>query len=87
MAEPKDASFTKMSFEFGIRAVPNRTIVPFGEEQVSCLSPTPLVTGNTERKPVSFTAGLPFTVVSRALESSLKNVWDTVLNGPMGGVV
>jgi hypothetical protein len=40
-----------------------------------------------ERKPVLFTIGFPFTVVMRAVESALKNVWEIVLNGPLGGVL
>jgi hypothetical protein len=47
-----------------------------------------LIIGKTERKLVFFTAGLPFAVVRRAgaVESALKNVWDTVLVWPTGGL-
>lgn len=74
VAEPKEASVTKMSFELGRRAVPNRTAVPAGEDLTSCISTDPLVTGNTDKKPVLLTVGSPFTVVRRAVESALKNV-------------
>jgi hypothetical protein len=46
-----------------------------------------LDTGKTERKPVLFFVGSPFTVVIRAEESELKNTCETVLSGPEGGVV
>lgn len=87
VAEPNDASVTKMLLEFGIRAVPKRTAVPAGLDLTSCVATDPLTTGKTERKPVLLTAGLPFTVVSNAVESALKNVCETVLVGPTGGVL
>lgn len=87
VALPKDASVTKMLFELGIRAVPNRTAVPAGEDWMSCVETWPLTTGKTERKPVLLTVGLPFTVVMSAVESALKKVWETVFSGPIGGVI
>lgn len=87
VAEPKEASVTKMLFEFGMSAVPKRTAVPEGEERISSVETALLTTGKTERKPVLLTAGFPFTVVRRAVESALKKVCDTVLVGPTGGVV
>jgi len=68
-------------------AVPKSTAVPAGDERVSFIETAPLATGNTERKPVLLTPGFPLTVVRRAEESALKNVWETVLSGPLGGVV
>lgn len=87
VAAPKDASVTKSSEVLGRRAVPKRTAVPEGEERVSTVETVLFSTGKTERKPVLFIAGSPFTVVNRAVDSALKNVWDTVFNGPTGGVV
>lgn len=87
VAEPKEASVTKMEFEFGISAVPKRTAVPAGEERTSCVETALLTTGKAERKPVLLTVGSPFTVVRRAVESALKKVCDMVLVGPTGGVV
>jgi hypothetical protein len=87
VAEPNEASVTKISFELGNSAVPKSTAVPEGEERVSVVETAPLATGKTERKPVLLTAGFPFTVVNIAEESALKNVWETVLSGPEGGVV
>lgn len=87
VADPNEASVTKMSFEPGIRAVPNSTAVPAGEERVSWVETVPLRTGKTDKNPVLLTAGLPLTVVSRAVSFSLKKVCDTVLVGPTGGVV
>jgi len=74
VAEPNDASVTKILFEFGNSAVPKRTAVPAGDDRVSVIETVPLVTANTERKPVLLTPGSPFTVVMRAEESALKNV-------------
>ncbi len=87
VAEPKDASVTKMDEEFGRRAVPKMTAVPDGEDRVSTVEMVVLITGKTERKPVLFLVGSPLTVVRRAVESLLKNVSDMVLRGPTGGVV
>lgn len=87
VAEPNEASVTKMLFEFGRSAVPKSTAVPAGDDRVSCIETAPLATGNTERKPVLLTGGFPLTVVRRAESSALKNVWETVLSGPLGGVV
>lgn len=87
VALPKDASVTKRLFELGIKAVPNRTAVPAGEDWMSWVETWPLTTGKTERKPVLLTVGSPFTVVMSEVESALKKVWETVFSGPFGGVV
>lgn len=87
VAEPKEASVTKRLLELGIRAVPNRTAVPAGEELIGIVDTALLATGKTDRKPVLFFVGSPFTVVIRADESELKKTWETVLSGPDGGVV
>tara|TARA_R110002060_G_scaffold64973_2_gene73966 strand:- start:159 stop:470 length:312 start_codon:yes stop_codon:yes gene_type:complete len=87
VALPNEASVTKMSEEFGKRAVPKRTAVPAGEERVSVCDTALLTTGKTERKPVLFFVGSPFTVVMSIVESLLKKVCETVFNGPAGGVV
>lgn len=87
VAAPNDASVTKRSDELGRRAVPKRTAVPAGDERVSVFETTLFSTGKTERKPVLFFVGSPFTVVMSIVESPLKNVWETVLSGPTGGVV
>lgn len=89
VALPNEASVTKISEEeFGRRAVPKRTAVPAGEDRVSVLEDTALfTTGKTDRKPVLFFVGSPLTVVMSIVESLLKKVWETVFNGPTGGVV
>jgi len=74
VAEPNEASVTKMLVEFGSSAVPKSTAVPAGEERVSVIETAPLTTGKTERKPVLSTPGFPLTVVRRAESSALKNV-------------
>jgi len=86
VAEPKDASVTKISL-FCNSAVPKSTAVPAGEERVSAVETAPSTIGNTDRKPVLLTAGFPFTVVIRAEKSLLKKVCETVFSGPLGGVV
>jgi len=74
VADPNEASVMNMLLELGIKAVPNRTAVPAGEDWMSLVETLPFSTGKTERKPVLFTAGLPFTVVRSAVESALKKV-------------
>lgn len=87
---PKEASVARRvgGWELGIRTLPKRTAVPAGEDRMSFLAGQPFASmGSTETKPVVLVAGLPFTVVMRAEASALKRAWETVLVGPMGGVV
>jgi hypothetical protein len=71
---------------------PNSTAVPAGELRVSVVErrAVPLrrdfSTGKTDKKPVLFTVGSPFTVVNSAVSSAEKKAWETVLVGPTGGV-
>lgn len=85
---PNEASvLNTLSFDPGMMAEPKRTAVPFGELLLSFITKLPSWTGKTDKNPVLFTMGFPLTVVRRAVLSSLKNVCETVLNGPEGGVV
>lgn len=87
VAEPNDASVTKIFLEFGSSVTPKRTAVPAGELRISDVETVPLDMAKDERKPVLLTVGLPLTVVRRAVESVLKKTCDTVFNGTVGGVV
>lgn len=94
-AAPKEASVTKSEVLPGIAAEPNRTAVPAGELRVSVVDRVVIappqgdlaLTGNAEIKPVLFAGGLPLTAVKRTDSSPEKKTWETVLNGPTGGVV
>lgn len=93
-AAPKEASVTKSEVLSGTTAAPNRTAVPAGELRVSLverleIAPPQAETGlteNAEIKPVLFAGGLPLTDVNKTDSSLEKKAWETVLNGPTGGV-
>lgn len=87
VAEPNEASVTKMSDVPGRTVEPKRTAVPLGEVCVPVIETQPFSTGKEDRNPVLFFVGSPFTVVKSAVSSALKKVCETVFNGPFGGFV